>query len=188
MATLPGSFRERPASGRGRPTQPRTSVANLPHPRAARPADFAAVRSLLEAADLPVADVDPQLAGFVVVVDGDRVVGVAGLERYSTYGLLRSVAVAGDWRGQGLGGALTRAIVDEARRLGLEGVYALTTTAADYFPRLGFEVIERTAVPVAVQASSEFSVVCPSSATVLALRLDGHPAPGSDRSVREPRA
>lgn len=139
--------------------------------RAANPADRAEVVALLHAEGLSAEGLDPALAGFRVVEEGGRVVAVAGLERYGDFALLRSVAVSADRRGLGLGGRLTRAVVADARAHGLAGVYALTTTAAGYFPRLGFEVIERTQVPAPVQASAEFSTICPASAVAFRLEL-----------------
>lgn len=142
--------------------------------RAATPADRSSIVSLLHASELSSEGVDPALAGFVVAEQAGNVVGVAGLERYGDDGLLRSVAVSGESRGVGLGARLTQAILDEARARGLVSVYALTTTAERYFPRLGFEVIERAAVPLGVQASLEFRSLCPASAVVLRLALRGN--------------
>lgn len=129
--------------------------------------------ALLRDEDLPVDGVHPDLEGFHVVEESGRVIGVAGLERYGESGLLRSVAVARGRRGSGLGACLTRAVLAEAVADGLDGVYALTTTAAGYFPRLGFEEIDRGAVPESVRASSEFKTHCPSSAVALRLDLRG---------------
>lgn len=139
--------------------------------RAATPADRPQVLTLLAASDLSSEGVDADLAGFAVAEQDGRVVGAAGLERHGRDGLLRSVAVAGSHRGLGLGARLTRRVIDEAQSRGLEGLYALTTTAESYFPRLGFERIERAQVPAAVQASEEFRTICPSSAAVLRLLL-----------------
>lgn len=139
--------------------------------RAATPADRPAVLSLLSAFDLPCEGVDPALAGFVVAEDGEAVVGVAGLERYGDDGLLRSVAVAAQRRGLGLGARLTEAVVAEARAQRLAGLYALTTTAERYFPRLGFEVIERSALPATIRSSAEFRTLCGDSAVALRLPL-----------------
>ena len=139
--------------------------------RAARPADRPQVVSLLLASDLPSEGVDPELRGFAVAEQDGEVVGAAGLERYERDGLLRSVAVAASHRGQGLGALLTRRVIEDAQSRGLEGLYALTTTAETYFPRLGFERIDRSQVPAAVQGSEEFRTICASSAAVLRLLL-----------------
>ena len=141
------------------------------HLRPATAEDRHAVVALVESQDLSGEGIDPSLEGFVVAEDAGRLVGVAGLERYGDFGLLRSVAVAGDRRGEGLGARLTAAVIDEARRRGLSAVYALTTTAMTYFPRLGFVVIDRTRVPDVVRASDEFTTMCPATASALELRL-----------------
>lgn len=144
--------------------------------RSAHPADRPAVIDLLHAEGLSSEGIDPSLAGFVVAEEGEgegkgRVIGVAGLERYDRFGLLRSVAVWAEARGRGLGARLTEAVLEEATSRGLVGVYALTTTAVDYFPRLGFEVVARTEVPAPVQGSAEFSTLCPASAVALRREL-----------------
>ena len=75
--------------------------------RTAQPSDLDAVEGLLAAAGLPVAGVEDQLEdGFVVLERDGAMVGVAGLEVYGAYGLLRSVAVAESLRGTGLGDAV----------------------------------------------------------------------------------
>ncbi len=50
---------------------------------------------------------------------------------------IRSLAVAESAQGQGVGAAIVRACLDEARRLGLARVFALTFRPA-FFERLGF--------------------------------------------------
>jgi amino-acid N-acetyltransferase len=102
-----------------------------------------------------------------VAVESGRLIGAAGVERYGSYGLLRSVVAAPDWRGRGIGEALVRDRLGWAERAGLEAVYLLTTTAMEYFPRLGFAAVERATAPAEIRASPEFSSVCPSSAVVM---------------------
>lgn len=52
---------------------------------------------------------------------------------------------------------------------GLSALYLLTLGAADYFAGIGFRVVERSAVAVAVQASGEFTTTCPRSAACMML-------------------
>ncbi|HET9984487.1 MAG TPA: arsenic resistance N-acetyltransferase ArsN2 [Longimicrobiales bacterium] len=139
--------------------------------RPARPEDLPAVEALLEAALLPTAGVAEWLPRFVVAERAGRIVGVAGLEVYGADGLLRSVAVDGDWRGRGLGRALTDEVLAVATREGVRTVYLLTETAERYFPRHGFRRIARQEVSEAVQASVEFRELCPVSSTVMARSL-----------------
>jgi arsenite methyltransferase len=134
--------------------------------------DLPAATSLVAGAGLPVDGLADQFEdGFVIAeVDGE-VVGVAGLEIYGAYGLLRSVAVADDWRGRGVGESLVRERLDHAQRRGVQGVYLLTTTAPAWFSRLGFSMVARDDVPVGVRRSPEFSGICPDSAEVMEHRL-----------------
>ncbi|TLY54076.1 MAG: GNAT family N-acetyltransferase, partial [Gemmatimonadetes bacterium] len=85
--------------------------------------------------------------------------------------LLRSVAVAAAVRGQGLGQRLTTAALELASRHGVRTVYLLTETAGEFFPKLGFTMIERSAVDPAVQVSQEFTTACPASALVMAKQI-----------------
>jgi amino-acid N-acetyltransferase len=149
------------------PVSPDLAGDRSPVIRPAGPADRAAVLDLLAAADLPQMGVPATLDGFLVADLVGRVVGAVGLERHGPDGLLRSAVVSSDARGSGVGQALVGAIIRDAAARGLRGLYLLTTTAERYFPRFGFERIERADVPPAVQASDEFRVACPASAVVM---------------------
>jgi amino-acid N-acetyltransferase len=133
----------------------------------ARSADLDAVLSLLRDNALPVDGLSDHLATTLVVRDGDRIVGSAALEVYGDGALLRSVAVAPGLQRSGLGRTLTHAAIDLARERGLPALFLLTTTADGYFPRFGFERIERTQVPDTVRESVEFTSACPASAIVM---------------------
>jgi amino-acid N-acetyltransferase len=130
-------------------------------------ADAAAVQALLERARLPVDGLASHLDSALVARDGDRVVASAAIEIYSDGGLLRSVAVDDAHRGTGLGQRFTAAAIDEARRGSLPALYLLTTTAETFFPRFGFERIERGEVPVSLHASVQFRECCPATAIVM---------------------
>ena len=67
----------------------------------------------------------------------------AAIERFGDDGLLRSVVVAPDHRGSGVGQALVAAAEALAREAGIRDLWLLTETAIDWFPRLGYEVVER---------------------------------------------
>jgi arsenite methyltransferase len=163
----------------GAPTAGTASPAEAYALRPAAPADLDAVRALLERRGLPTAGVADHFGpAYTVAADGrGAVIGVVGLETYGDAGLLRSLAVDAAWGGRGIGAALTTDRLAEAAARGLSEVYALTTTAEDYFPRFGFEAVSREAVPEAVRGSGEFAQLCPESAAVLRLDLRG-PAAG----------
>lgn len=136
-------------------------------------ADLPAVLALLSDASLPecgAADHFPD--GFVVARAPDGALrGVAGVERYGEAGLLRSVAVRAEDRGTGLGQRLSRAAVELARGRGVRELYLLTTTAEGFFPRLGFQRVEREAFPESLGESAELRGACPASAVGMRLVL-----------------
>lgn len=133
--------------------------------------DFAHVLALLAQNGLPQDGLADHIATTLAAYEGQRVLGSVALELYGDAALLRSVAVMASERGQGLGQRLTQAALDLARQHGVSAVYLLTETAADFFPRFGFQIIMRDAVPMSVQQSIEFTEACPATATVMALRL-----------------
>jgi N-acetylglutamate synthase-like GNAT family acetyltransferase len=96
-----------------------------------------------------------------------EVVGCAAVERYGIDGLLRSVAVHPDQRGQNLGHYLVEAAEEESLDAGIKRLYLLTETADSFFDKLGYVRIDRTEVPVDVLASDQFSKLCPSSAIAM---------------------
>jgi len=92
---------------------------------------------------------------------------VAGLEIHGEDGLLRSVAVDTEYRGQGLAASLVEAAIERAKRVQLRAVYLLTTTARDYFARHGFADCPRKEAPAAIRESWEFRTGCPSTAAFM---------------------
>ena len=151
-----------------------SSVAAGYRIRAAEPRDLDRVKALLESADLPVAGVESQFGtSYAVAEENGALIGAVGIELHGKYGLLRSAVVAPSQRGRGVGEALVFDRIDWSMRQELDALFLLTTTAANYFPRFGFATIDRASVPAEVQASAEFSSICPSSATVMQLPLGG---------------
>ena len=124
------------------------------------PSDVERVESLLSAAHLPLDGAREALALGVVGRGDGTIVAAAAIERYGEAGLLRSVVVDEAARGTGLGHAIVAAAEDLARAEGLRELYLLTETAIDWFPRLGYQVVDRPAAAAAVGASIEFTTVC----------------------------
>jgi amino-acid N-acetyltransferase len=145
----------------------KAAKSQTPMLRPAKRADLPPVERLLIAAALPTVGVADALHDFVVADAGSEIVGVAGLEVCLENGLLRSLAVARSWQGQGLARALVARVTTIAEQRRLIALYLLTTTAADYFPRLGFTVLTRDRVPADIAGTEEFRSACPSSATVM---------------------
>ncbi|ELZ22816.1 N-acetyltransferase GCN5 [Haloterrigena salina JCM 13891] len=135
--------------------------------RRADESDLPYVERLLSDEGLPSADVRSSPARFYVGYDGDERIGVGGLERYGTDGLLRSVVVERSARADGYGTALCAALERRARADGVETLYLLTTTAAEFFAERGYEYVERTDAPSAIRETTEFDELCPASAACL---------------------
>jgi amino-acid N-acetyltransferase len=138
------------------------------HAEPARPHDLRGALDLLGRAELTEQDVAERWGHYFVVREDDgRVVGVAGLEIHGEDGLLRSVAVDEDYRGQGLAASLVEAAMARAKLVSLRSVYLLTTTARDYFARHGFSDCPRDEAPAAIRESWEFRSGCPSTAAFM---------------------
>lgn len=134
----------------------------------ARTTDEPAVKELLAECSLPVSDLTAGLlAHFLVCRAGSRVIGVVGLQAAGNAALLRSLAVAPDERGRGIGRELVRRAEALARGLGVEALYLLTTSAERFFAASGYRTVPRDAAPDAVRTTAEFSTLCPSTSVCM---------------------
>lgn len=152
------------------------SRTSTPEIAPARPDDFPAVADLVRQASLPLDGLREHMGAALVARSArekEQIVGAVALELYGREALLRSLVVAAAWRGRGLGLELAEAALALARSRGVERVFLLTETAAGFFPRLGFEPVERSAIPASVQQSVELRSACPASALAMALSLRG---------------
>ncbi|PSG96063.1 GNAT family N-acetyltransferase [Thermoplasmatales archaeon SW_10_69_26] len=134
--------------------------------------ELALVRRLLAANGLPHADVHDKPQAFHLIHRADELVGAAGLEIHDPHALLRSLVFRPRHRGHGHGTEICRRLERRAQTQDVQTMYLLTTTAAGFFRQRGYEVIKRTAAPAAIQRTSEFSKLCPASATCMAKPLD----------------
>ena len=140
--------------------------------RCAQAGELDAVRALLERCGLSVADLDAvPLTDMVVAIAGGQIAGTAALQRFGDAGLLRSVAVEPDCRGQGTAAALVDSVEARARTLGLRELWLLTTSAQGYFAQRGYRAAARADAPPAVQTSSQFALLCPASAACMVKAL-----------------
>lgn len=135
--------------------------------RPATRADVHAILGLIRDAELAVQGLVEHLDSVLVAERDARVIGAIGLEPRGADALLRSAVVAPSERGAGIGAVLYERIVARAQSGGIERLYLLTTTAAEYWARHGFTTTTRDAVPELVRLSPEFTGACPASATVM---------------------
>ena len=137
----------------------------------ARAEDVEQVGALLDRAGLPRRGLDDLPEDFLLLRTTEGAEGCVALERYREAGLLRSLAVSPDRRGEGLGWMLAEAALERARASGAHRVFLLTTTAADFFAqKLGFRACDRRSVDADVARSWEFTS-CPPDATCMVLDL-----------------
>lgn len=84
-----------------------------------------------------------QMQEFLVAVDAnEKVVGYGAVHvMWEHLGEIRTIAVADEWLGQGIGYGLLLALEERARDLGLTSLFCLTFETG-FFSRNGFEVME----------------------------------------------
>ena len=107
----------------------------------------------------------------LVAARGNEIVGCVALELYEGSALLRSLVVAQNARGLGVGERLTTEALVLAKARGVSDVYLLTETAQTFFPRFGFRIEDRSAAPAPIQDSVEFRSACPKDAVMMHLGL-----------------
>ena len=118
------------------------------------------------------------LRDFVVAEADGRIVGCVAVDVFwADLAEVKSLAVAPERLGQGLGKQLVGAGIAEARRLGIARLFALTYEK-DFFASLGFEVVDRDCLPEKVWREC---IGCPKvdacDEIAMILRLE-RPSPG----------
>ncbi|MHA1924431.1 MAG: arsenic resistance N-acetyltransferase ArsN2 [Candidatus Thorarchaeota archaeon] len=128
------------------------------------PSELSSILSLLNDVDLPGEGVKDYISNFLTLKSKDDLDlttwGCVGLEIYGSSALLRSMAIAPEYQGKGLGTVLTEAIIEDARKKGISTLFLLTDTAEDFFRRFGFRIVERELIPEDVKTSIEFTKLC----------------------------
>jgi len=99
------------------------------------------IRALLEACGLPTMDLATSQPQFIVSCEEGRIIATGALQRCAgCSALLRSVAVAADARGRGLGQSIVRELERIALSEGIEWLTLLTQGAHAFFESLGYRV------------------------------------------------
>jgi len=92
-------------------------------------------------------EVYENLRDFFVVRRGDDVLGCVALHIvWEDLAEVRSLAVREESQAVGLGALMVQACIDEARRLGLKRLFALTFKPA-FFEKLGFQRVAKETLP-----------------------------------------
>ncbi len=135
--------------------------------RKATTTDLAAIKTLLNFNDLPSGDYDEHIENFIVAEDRGEIIGTGGLEACGTDGLVRSIVIASEYRGNGIAKKIFQQIETKADNLGIDTLYLLTESATEYFKQLGFVMIKRAETPISIMQTKQFAELCPSSAAIM---------------------
>lgn len=100
-----------------------------------------------------------------------KLVGVVGLERFSTLALLRSLAISKELRGSGLGRTLVQFAESEARAMGIMALFLLTESAEQFFSKLGYQLESRENAPPVIKNTAQFSTLCPANSSFMSKLL-----------------
>lgn len=127
-----------------------------------------AFRAALEAAGLPTDDLDePGRVFFAYRTLDATPVGFGGYEILGEHALVRSVVVLPQARGKEIGRNLVALLLRRAFDDGARQAWLLTTTAAAFFEKAGFQPALRQTAPQAVLATRQATSLCPASAVLL---------------------
>ena len=132
--------------------------------------DLGSVKQLLASRKLFYSDISSDLltnffAYYSPTVGGEQVLAVIGWEVFADCVLLRSLATRSN--GLGLGSQLVTFAEQKICNIPRKTIYLLTTTAKNYFQRLGYQLCARETAPLSIQRSSQFSNLCPASASLM---------------------
>lgn len=129
--------------------------------------DLTAIQTLLIQHQLPVDGLTQHIQHFEVVMANNHLIGVAGVEQYFPFALIRSVAIDAQYQHQHIGKKLIENLLSKLNQAGFTTYYLLTETAPTFFSKLNFHIIQRSEVPLVIQQTQEFATICPASAIVM---------------------
>ena len=97
-----------------------------------------------------LADIYENLQTFIVAELDNNIVGCCALEViWADLAEIKSLAIDEAYKGKGIGRMLVDAAVEQAVKLGVPRVFALTLEPA-FFEKSGFEIVEKEALPMKV--------------------------------------
>lgn len=95
----------------------------------------------------PINEIYRHLRDFFVVEADNRIVACGALEIFTeNLGEVRSLVVADEVKGTGIGRMLVERIIEETRVLGLKRLMALTYVP-EFFHKLGFKTVKKDMLP-----------------------------------------
>ena len=95
----------------------------------------------------PLSEIYENIRDYLVVREGQRVIACAAIHvNWSDLAEIKSVAVADDSQGKGIGDRLIAACLSEVKELGIPTVFCLTYQPA-FFERFGFSQVDKMELP-----------------------------------------
>lgn len=132
-----------------------------------------------------LSEIYENIRDYFVVRDGDSLVACVALHvSWADLAEVKSLAVTADSQQRGIGSALVKTCIDEARDLGISTVFCLTYKPA-FFERCGFTLIDKSALPRKVWGECYNCPKFPDCDEVPLVVELGPPGPPSDEG--EPR-
>jgi len=98
----------------------------------------------------PMADIYESLQTFSVAEVDGKVIGCCSLQIiWSDLAEIKSLAVDKEKTGSGVGKMLVGTAIEQAEKLGISRIFALTLRP-DFFEKMGFEVVQKETLPMKV--------------------------------------
>ena len=95
----------------------------------------------------PISEIYENIRDYFVIREGERVIACAALHvMWSDLAEIKSVAVAEESQGQGIGIQLVKVCLKEAKELGIPTIFCLTYKP-DFFESLGFSQVDKLELP-----------------------------------------
>lgn len=92
-------------------------------------------------------EIATNIRSYTLACDENDIVGYSALHIHaSNLAEVRSLIIKDGLRGKGIGGGLVKALLDEAKSLGIKQVFTLTYRAS-FFEKLGFSCIPKEKLP-----------------------------------------
>jgi N-acetylglutamate synthase-like GNAT family acetyltransferase len=133
--------------------------------------DLDQIIKILADGKLPTEDVSLSKIAFIVALWSDEIVGCIGLEALGKHGLLRSMAVKHDLRGNGVGQQLYLKLLSYCMKNKITDIHLLTVDAGRFFESKGFVYTDRSKAPQSIKQTEEFAQLCPSSCSYMVRTL-----------------
>ena len=95
----------------------------------------------------PLSELYENVRDFFVVKEGDKVLGCGNLGiMWSYLAEVKSVAVLEEYQKKGIGEAIVKACIKDARELGIPTVFCLTYKP-EFFKKMGFTLVDKEVLP-----------------------------------------